>query len=93
MTQAIWKETLLAESDHCEVVENNFYFPPDSVKREFFQNSDKTTVCGWKGIAHYYHIEVKGEKNLDAAWYYPEPKEKALKLKDYIAFWKGVEVD
>jgi len=92
MIKAIWKDTTIAQSDQCEVVEGNYYFPPDSVKKEFLKDSKKTSVCGWKGTAHYYHIEVNGEKNADAAWYYPEPKEKALNLKNYIAFWNGVEV-
>ncbi len=92
MAKAIWNGKLLAESDRVELVEGNVYFPPDSVKREFFNDSKTHTICPWKGEASYYHIEVDGKVNVDAAWYYPKPKEKAQHLKDYVAFWRGVQV-
>lgn len=93
MPRATWNGAVLAESDHVEVVEGNYYFPPDSVRREFLKESDKTSVCPWKGKASYYHVEVGGEVNRDAAWYYPAPKEAASHIKDHIAFWKGVTVE
>ena len=93
MPKAIWKQTILAESDHTEVVEGNQYFPPDSVNKEYFIESDYHTICPWKGNASYYHIEVDGNRNENAAWYYPEPKEAAQKIKDHFAFWKGVQVE
>lgn len=92
MAKAIWKRAVLAESDQCEIVERNYYFPPESVKREYLKESDKHTVCAWKGQASYYNIDVNGETNQDAAWYYPEPSDRASHIKDYVAFWKGVEV-
>ncbi len=93
MAKAIWKDTILAESDNVETVEGNVYFPPDAVKTEFFKESDTRTVCPWKGTASYYNIEVDGETNKDAAWTYPEPKEAAANLKDHVAFWRGVKVE
>jgi len=90
--QAIWNDQVIAESDNTIVVENNHYFPPDSIKSEFFQPSDKQSSCFWKGTASYYHLSVNGETNQDAAWYYPEPKAKAENIKGYVAFWRGVEV-
>ncbi|MGF1481106.1 MAG: DUF427 domain-containing protein [Cyanophyceae cyanobacterium] len=93
MPKAIWNGTVLAESDNCEVVEGNQYFPPDSIKKEYFKESSKHTFCPWKGEASYYSLEVDGQKNQDAAWYYPNPKEKAQTIKDYVAFWKGVKVE
>ncbi|MCG8324702.1 MAG: DUF427 domain-containing protein [Thiotrichales bacterium] len=92
MPRAEWRGTLLAESDAVEKVEGNLYFPPESVHLEYFRKSDTTSRCIWKGIAHYYDIEVDGEVNTDAAWYYPEPSRLARKIKDHIAFWKGVVV-
>jgi len=92
MVKAIWNGAVLAESDQCEVVEKNYYFPPETVKRKYLKESDKYTVCAWKGQASYYNIEVDGETNQDAAWYYPEPSDRASHIKDYVAFWKGVEV-
>ena len=90
--KAIWKGTVLAESDSTEVVENNHYFPPEAVKREFFRQSETHTICPWKGTASYYTVEVNGAQNKDAAWYYPETKDAAKNIEGYVAFWKGVEV-
>jgi uncharacterized protein (DUF427 family) len=90
--KAIWNDVTLAESDDTVVVENNHYFPPDSVKREYLKESDTHTTCPWKGEASYYTVVVNDEVNKDAAWYYPEPKEAAQQIKDYVAFWKDVEV-
>jgi uncharacterized protein (DUF427 family) len=93
MPRAIWNETVIAQSDRCEVVEGNQYFPPDAVKHEFLRASHTHTVCGWKGTASYYDVIVNGQANHDAAWYYPDPKPAANNVKGYIAFWKGVKVD
>ncbi len=93
MAKAIWKNTVLAESDQTVVVEGNQYFPPASVHREYLQPSDTHTVCPWKGMASYYTVEVNGERNADAAWYYPSPLAAASQIKDYVAFWKGVRVE
>lgn len=93
MAKAIWNGVVLAESDHCEMVEGNYYFPPDTINQEYFQPSDTHTTCSWKGVANYYTVVVDGQENKDAAWYYPEPKEKANNIKNYIAFWRGVKVE
>ena len=93
MPKAIWNGQVLAESDRTEVVEGNQYFPPDSIKQEYFKESSTHTFCPWKGQASYYTIIVDGEENPDAAWYYPETKERANNIKGYIAFWKGVKVE
>lgn len=93
MTKAVWNGQVIAESDRCEVVEGNSYFPPDTVKHEFLQASDTHTTCGWKGIASYHHVTVGGRVNKDAAWYYPDPKPAAKNIAGYVAFWKGVEVE
>ncbi len=92
MPKAIWNNAVLAESDQTEVVEGNHYFPPDSLRRQYFRDSDAHTVCGWKGTASYYDVEVDEELNEQAAWYYPDPKPEAAKIKGFVAFWKGVEV-
>ena len=90
--KAIWNGTVLAESDKTEVVEGNQYFPPDSIKRQYFSDSATHSVCPWKGTASYYTVEVDGKKNADAAWYYPTAKAEAKNIEGYVAFWKGVEV-
>jgi uncharacterized protein (DUF427 family) len=91
--KAIWHNEVLAESNDTIVVEGNHYFPPDAINREYFRQSDTHTTCPWKGKASYYDIVVNGNMNKDAAWYYPEPKEAARQIKDYIAFWRGVRVE
>ena len=90
--KAIWNGQVIAESDDTVVVEGNHYFPTDSLEMQFFTPSSHTSRCPWKGTANYYSINAGGAINEDAAWYYPEPKEKASQIKDRIAFWKGVEV-
>lgn len=93
MPRAIWNDQVIAESDDFEMVENNVYFPPNSVRRDFLRDSEKHTVCGWKGTASYYDIVVDGQVNADAAWYYPEAKEAAKNIEGYVAFWRGVKVE
>jgi uncharacterized protein (DUF427 family) len=90
--RALWNDTLLAESDDTVVVEGNHYFPPSSLRREYFRESDHHSVCPWKGTASYYDINVDGNVNVQAVWYYPEPKAAAAELAGRVAFWKGVRV-
>ncbi len=90
--KAIWKEQVLAESDKTIIVEGNHYFPPETIKKEFFEKSASHTTCPWKGEASYYTVIVNGIKNPDAAWYYSSPKDAAKEIKDYIAFWHGVAI-
>lgn len=91
--RAIWRETILAESDDTIVVEGNHYFPAASIRNEHFRPSDTHTTCPWKGVASYYDVTVGQEVNKDAAWYYPEPKDAAKEIQGRVAFWKGVKVE
>lgn len=90
--KAIWNNTVLAESNNTVVVEGNHYFPKEAINREFFQDSTTHTTCPWKGLASYYSLNVEGQQNKDAAWYYPDPKAAAAEIKDHVAFWKGVQI-
>jgi uncharacterized protein (DUF427 family) len=94
MPKAIWNGAVIAEADsnEVEIVENNIYFPPARVNKDYLQASQHTTLCPWKGVASYYNVVVDGKVNANAAWYYPAPKEAASNIKDRIAFWHGVEV-
>jgi uncharacterized protein (DUF427 family) len=89
--KAIWRDKILASSDKTIVVEGNHYFPADSLDMQFFHQSDKKTVCSWKGVASYYDVNVDGELNNSAAWYYSDPKSEAMNIAGYVAFWKGVQ--
>jgi uncharacterized protein (DUF427 family) len=93
MPRAIWNGAILAESPKTEVVEGNHYFPPNSIHKQYFRRSSTHTVCGWKGRASYYNVEVNGKVNPDAAWYYPVPLPAATNIAGYVAFWKGVQVE
>lgn len=93
MPRAVWNGKVIAESEQTELVEGNHYFPPESIRCEYFQPSTTQTQCGWKGTAHYYTLCVDGQYNVDAAWFYPEPKSRAEQIRGYIAFWKGVSVE
>lgn len=90
--KAVWKNQVIAESEDTVVIEGNHYFPRESVRTEFLRDSSTTSVCPWKGTASYHSLEVEGETNADAAWYYPDPKDAAAPIRDRVAFWKGVEV-
>ena len=90
--KAIWLDTVLAESDDTIVVEGNHYFPPASLRREHLRDSETHTTCPWKGVASYYDVRVGDETNSDAAWTYPSPKQAASEIRDFVAFWRGVEV-
>lgn len=92
MAKATWNGVTLAESSKVETVEGNIYFPFESITKEYFKASATSSVCPWKGTASYYTLEVDGQKNPDAAWYYAEPKDAAKQIKDHVAFWKGVKV-
>ncbi|MBC5798794.1 MAG: DUF427 domain-containing protein [Candidatus Eremiobacteraeota bacterium] len=92
MAKATWNGVTLADSSQTEIVEGNHYFPLESVKREYLKQSENHSVCPWKGTASYYSVVVDGQENRDAAWFYPQPKEAAKQIRDYVAFWKGVEV-
>lgn len=92
MIEARWNDTLIARSDDTVVVEGNHYFPADAVDASLLRPSDTTSVCPWKGTAHYYSLAVGDAENRDAAWYYPDPKPDAESIRGRIAFWKGVKV-
>jgi len=92
MPKAIWNGKVIAQSNNTVMIEGNHYFPRESINKEFFSESETHTVCHWKGVASYFDINVEEDENRNAAWYYPNPSEAASAIKDYVAFWRGVEV-
>lgn len=90
--RATWNGIVIAESSRTVVVEGNHYFPAEDVKSGVLEPSATHTTCPWKGVASYYDVVVDGQRNSDAAWYYPEPKPAAEEITDRVAFWRGVEV-
>lgn len=92
MPTASWNGAVLAQSNDTVVVEGNHYFPADSIDPAYFEASATHSRCPWKGEASYKTVVVDGKRNVDAAWFYPDPKPKAAEIKDRFAFWKGVTV-
>ena len=90
--KAVWNGQVVASSDDIITVEGNAYFPVASLRSEFVEPSDHTSVCPWKGTAHYMSLNVGGKLNKDAVWFYSEPKEAASNIRGRVAFWKGVTV-
>lgn len=93
MLRAVWNGVVLAEAPRTVRIEGNHYFPPDSVKREYFSPTRSKSLCPWKGLASYYTVTVGDEVNPAAAWYYPHPSPVARKIKNHVAFWNGVRVE
>ena len=93
MPKATWKDVLLAQSEHCEVVDGRIYFPPESLDRQYFQDSSYASTCGWKGLASYLHVVVGDQMNKNAAWYYDLPKPLVQKIAGYVTFGKDVIVE
>jgi uncharacterized protein (DUF427 family) len=93
MVRAIWNGKVIAESTDTVVVEGNHYFPRHTVNAAYLRDSGKSTLCPWKGKASYHTLEVDGEVNDAAAWFYPEPKDRAKHIEDRIAFWRGVTIE
>lgn len=93
MVRAVWNGEVLAESETTVQLEGNDYFPASSLRQQFLTDSSTTTVCPWKGTAHYYTVTVDGQVNPDAAWYYPDPSPRAQQIADHVAFWKGVRIE
>ena len=91
--KAIWNDKIIAESDATIIVENNHYFPADSIKKEYFTSTDLHSTCPWKGEASYYTVDVDGKANPNAAWYYPHASDRAKQIEGYVAFWRGIKIE
>ncbi|CAN5878660.1 DUF427 domain-containing protein [soil metagenome] len=85
--------TVIADSDDTVVVEGNHYFPADSVRSDLLADTDLTTLCPWKGVAHYKTATVDGTDHADVAWYYLKPSMLARRIKGRIAFDRRVDVE
>ena len=92
MLLASWNGEVIARSDNCKMVEGNWYFPPESLRKQFFRDSETRTKCSWKGTAHYYDVVVSNAENLDGAWYYPRTKAEASHIEGWVAFGNSIEV-
>lgn len=97
--KAIFNGQVIAEADKEDLIfiEGNWYFPPDSIKPEFFSDSETPYTCPWKGECKYSHVTVGDQTAKDGAFCYPEPLPTAIDrvkkdFSGYFAFWNGIEV-
>lgn len=97
--KAIWKDQVIAEADKKDLIyiEGNWYFPPESVKKEFLKESDTPYTCPWKGVCQYFDVGTDGDLSKDNAWCYPGPYPGAFEIvkkdfSNYVAFWRDVTV-
>jgi len=90
MPGALFKGAVLADSELCHIAEGNYYFPPDAVDHRYLRPGGTHTGCGWKGVASYYHVDVDGEVNIDAAGFhpilYPPPSTSRTTTSLYLKF-------
>jgi uncharacterized protein (DUF427 family) len=69
-----------------------YYFPEEDVRRDLLVESDKRTMCPYKGEARYRSLQVGDRTIVDAVWYYPEPVDEAPFLAGHMAFyWDEVD--
>lgn len=97
--KAIWKGQTIAEADKKDLIyiEQNWYFPPSSVKKEFLHKSPTPYTCPWKGVCQYFNVGKEGDLSQDSAWSYPKPLPSAISrvhkdFSNYVAFWRDVTV-
>lgn len=93
MPRAVWNGVVLAEAARTVRIEGNHYFPPESLNREFFEDSPSKTVCPWKGMASYYTLRAGEDVVPDLAWYYPHPSPLARRIKNHVAFYGQVRIE
>lgn len=97
--KAIWNDKVVAEADKDNLIyiEQNWYFPPESVRQDFLRKSPTPYTCPWKGECQYYDVGQSDNWSKDSAWCYPEPKPSAIDIvkkdfSNYVAFWRDVTV-
>lgn len=93
--KAVWKNTVLAESDSTIRSQSKDYFPPESVKKEYLRESETRTMDPYRGPVSYYDIVIGEDVNKDAAMFLTEAKGANRQVNNYIAFdlTKGVTVE
>ncbi len=97
--KAVWNDIVIAEADKNDLIyiEQNWYFPPASVKQDYLRKSPTPYHCPWKGDTQYFDVGQGDNWDKDVAWSYPDPKPSSLDIvkkdyKDYVAFWRDVTV-
>jgi uncharacterized protein (DUF427 family) len=66
-----------------------YYLPFSDVNWDALEPVAGTTVCEFKGVAHYADIVVGGQRIPRAAWWYPTPNHRFDALRDHLALYPG----
>lgn len=64
-----------------------YYIPLEDCEPEYLGQSDRETLCEFKGKAQYFHVKVAERMVPDAAWYYPSPVPAFEALRNHVAFY------
>ena len=86
MARATIGNLTLAESTHVMEVEDNAYFPPDSVRKDLLTKGDRQYTCPWKGESTYWDISAGDKVHPNAAWSYENPKPAVKQITGHVAF-------
>ncbi len=87
-------EAIIARTTHAvRVLETasppTFYLPPEDVDHAFLEPAGGVSWCEWKGPASYFDIVVAGQRLVQAAWVYPDPKPAFASISGFISFYPG----
>jgi uncharacterized protein (DUF427 family) len=64
-----------------------WYIPPEDVKLEHLRENEDSSWCEWKGLTHYYDVEVGGLRAPSVAWFYQMPTRMFEELRNHVAFY------
>jgi uncharacterized protein (DUF427 family) len=64
-----------------------WYIPPDDVRRDLLLASETHSVCAYKGVASYHSVRTGAGLSEDLAWFYPDPRGDAERVRDYVCFF------
>lgn len=73
----------LTEGEYDPVI----YIPRADLQMVFFDPSEKTSHCPWKGEASYFHLAGKNRRQENVAWSYESPSEGVSEIAGHLAFY------
>ena len=90
--QIFFNRVIIAETKQAfRVLETShppvYYIPPADIQTQFLFSDNGNSFCEWKGLAHYYSLDVKGKIVKKVAWYYPKPIPEFAAIMNYVAFY------
>jgi uncharacterized protein (DUF427 family) len=66
-----------------------YYLPKDDILMDYLYETDRKTVCEFKGVATYWGMLIKGKRIDDVAWSYENPRTGYDVIKGHLAFYAG----